>query len=199
MKIVIAGATGLVGRPLSAALVEAGHEVVALTRNPERDGGRMPAGVRAVAWDGRTAGPWTAELRGAGGVINLAGASIGSRRWTTGRKRELVSSRVESTGALVAAIGAAPAGERPRVLVNASGIDYYRNDGGEAKVDEGAAPGDAFLARLCVEWEAAAREAEALGTRVVLMRTAVVLAERALALRLLALPFRLFAGGPQIG
>ncbi len=196
MKIVITGATGLVGRPLSAALRQAGHEVVALTRHPGREAAPTVAGVRAVGWDGRTVGPWTAELRGAGGVVNLAGASIGSRRWTAARKRELMASRVDSTAALVAAIGEAAPAERPPVLVNASGIDYYGHHDGEAQLDERAAPGDGFLAGLCVEWEAAARSAEALGTRVVLMRTAVVLAERALALRLLALPFRLFAGGP---
>ncbi|HEU5316032.1 MAG TPA: TIGR01777 family oxidoreductase, partial [Chloroflexota bacterium] len=87
------------------------------------------------------------------------------------------------------------AGDRPRSLVSASGIDYY-GDRGDEIVTEDSAPGDTFLAGLCVDWEAAAREAEALGVRVVLMRTSVVFGNGADALQRLALPFRLFAGGP---
>ena len=195
MKVVLAGATGLIGRSLAGELQQAGHEVVALTRRPGRAGGVLPPGVSQVAWDARTAeGAWTAELAGAQAVVNLAGANIGTRPWTAGRKRELRQSRLDATRALLAALEATPAGRRPGALVNASGIDYYGHRL-EGVLDEDSPPGDSFLARLCVEWEAAA-PAERLGVRVVLMRTALVVAPNALAFRLLALPFRLFAGGP---
>jgi uncharacterized protein (TIGR01777 family) len=152
--------------------------------------------VRFVGWDARTAkGDWAKELSGAQGVINLAGASIGSRRWTRRRMEELISSRLSATGALVQALARTPADRRPPVLVNASGIDYYGDRGDEVIAEDGA-PGDSFLARLSQQWEAAAQKAEPLGVRIVRIRTAMVFAHDALAFRLLALPFRFFGGGP---
>jgi uncharacterized protein len=200
MKVVIAGATGLIGSTLARELVGAGHDVVALTRSPGK-ADRLASGVRAVQWDAKwqqqsAREPWVQEIQQSDAVVNLAGASIGGPRWTESRKRLLRASRVGSNEALVAAIGAAPSGQRPRALVGASGIDYYRNLEGADPVTESAPPGDSFLARLSVDWEASARQAESLGVRVVLMRTAVVIAREALAFRLLTLPFRFFAGGP---
>jgi uncharacterized protein len=194
MKIVVAGGTGYIGHALVPELVAAGHEVVVLSRSG-RDGG--VGGGRLVAWDpvGGAAGEWTRELLGSTAVVNLAGASIGGGRWTEARKRLLLESRTQSTGALVGAIRQLESRDRPRILVNASGIDYY-GDRGDEIVTEESAPGSSFLARLCVQWEAAAREAEALGVRVVLTRTGVVFGKGADALERLALPFKLFAGGP---
>jgi len=126
-------------------------------------------------------------LTGAHAVVNLAGESVG-RRWTARRKREILRSRVESTTALVAAIGRLAPERRPRVLVNASGINYC-GETGDAEVAELVAPGKTFLASVCVEWEAAALGAEALGPRVVLVRIPFVFARQAPALRLLAMPF----------
>ena len=198
MKIVIAGATGFVGTPLSASLQRAGHDVVALTRDAGKGASRLPSGVRALEWDAKTpAGAWAAELRGAGGVINLAGATIGPpKRWTERRKRILTESRVRSNDALVQAIAALPPEKRPKALVSASGIDYYGDRPGGEPLDESAPAGDSFLAQLCVQWEASASAAEPLGVRVVAMRTAFAIGRDALAFKLLALPFRLFTGGP---
>ena len=194
MKIVVAGGTGYIGQALVRELVHAGHEVVVLSRGGNGGG---PAGARVVRWDpaARSGGAWAAELRGSGAVVNLAGANIGGGRWTTARKRLLEESRIQSTGALVAGIRGLEAGDRPQVLVNASGIDYY-GDRGDEVISEESAPGQSFLAQLCVRWEASAREAEALGARVALMRTGVVFGKGADALERLALPFKLFAGGP---
>ncbi len=195
MKVLLAGATGFVGRPLVAALQSAGHEVVVLTRRPSGDAGLAP-GVRSASWDGRTVSEsWAGELDGAGAVINLAGANIGEKRWTESRKQELRQSRIEATQAVIEALQRLPQGRRPGLLVNASGIDYY-GDRGDEVVTEESPPGDSFLARLCVDWEGAARKAEPLGVRVVLMRTAVVFGRGATALERLAMPFKLFAGGP---
>jgi uncharacterized protein (TIGR01777 family) len=197
MKVIVAGGTGFIGHALSGSLVRNGHEVVVLTRDPSPATGRLPTGVRAVAWGARDpAGAWVVELRGAGAVVNLAGASIGGGRWTEQRKHLLTRSRVDSTEALVRAMEALSAAEGPQALVTASGIDYYGHHPGDEALDESAPPGSSFLARLCVEWEDAALNAEALGIRVVRVRTALCVGRGAEALDRLVLPFRLFAGGP---
>lgn len=189
--MVVAGGSGLIGSALADSLARAGHQVVVLTRRARHSG--------EVEWDGRQVGAWAEELRRADAVVNLAGASIGGGRWTAARKATLRASRLLATDALVAAIASLPAEERPTVLVNASGIDYYGERVGQEEVTEDAPAGGSFLAQLCVEWEAAARRAETLGVRVVLMRTAVVVARKAEALAKMALPFKLFIGGPLGG
>jgi uncharacterized protein len=192
MKVVVAGGSGLIGRALAVALVAAGRDVVVLTREPQR--ARVPAGTGLVAWDPPAVGSWVDELRGADAVVNLSGESVGKWPWTPGRRRTLRESRLLPTRTLVAAIESLPEGRRPRVLLNASGTDVY--EGRDAvPADESVPPSDTFLARLCVDWEAEARRAEALGLRVVLMRMSLVVAREATSLRLLMLPFRLFVGG----
>jgi uncharacterized protein (TIGR01777 family) len=190
-RVVVAGGSGFVGRGLVEELAARGYEVAVLSRRPGRAVAGLPESARVVGWEA----DWAGELPGAAGVVNLAGASIGGGRWTAQRKQAILSSRVETTGRLVDAIRALPASRRPPVLVSASGIDYA-GDRGEEPVTEEAEPGDSFLAGVCVAWEDAARRAEALGVRVVLMRTAFVFGRGAPAVRLLALPFRLFVGGP---
>lgn len=199
MRVVIAGGTGLIGTALTRAFADAGHEAVVLTRRPPSELRGLPAGARAARWDPAERGGWTGALEGAGVVVNLAGASVGTPPWTAGRRAEILRSRVRTTAALVGAMGAMPAGARPRALLNASGVDYYGERGDEAVDEESAPGGGIFLAEVCDRWEAAAGEAEPLGVRVVLVRTGLVLARRAPALRVMALPFRLFAGGPVGG
>lgn len=174
MKVVVGGGSGYVGRALIASLHNDGHEVVAVSRN--RPG--------AVSW-----ADVGAAVDGADAVVNLAGTPIGSLRWTGGRKQSILSSRVDTTQALVRAIEEAE--RRPGVLVTASGIDYA-GDTGDAIVDESAPPGDSFLARVCAAWEAAGAEAP---VRNVAVRTSLVIGPGAEAVRLMALPFRLFVGG----
>ncbi len=194
MKVLISGGSGFIGGHLVASLVKDGHQVVVLSRRPETK--NPPKGVRYVTWDAVSAsGDWVKELSGAQGVVNLAGASIGSWPWTRKRMDELVSSRLSATAAMVQAIERTPADRRPPVLVSASGIDYY-GDRGDEIITEESGPGDSFLAQLGQQWETAAQEAEPLGVRVVRIRTAMVFGREAYAFRLLTLPFRLFAGGP---
>jgi uncharacterized protein len=191
MKVVVAGGSGLIGRAVCAALREAGHDPVALTRSPSD---RLADGTRAATWNPPEPGSWIAELDGAGAVINLAGETVGQWPWTAARKRLLRESRLEPTRALVEAIERLPQDRRPRVLLSASGTDVY--EGRDTRpADEATPPGDGFLARLSVDWESEALRAELLGVRVVLLRISLVVAPRASSLRLLALPFRLFAGG----
>lgn len=191
MKIVIAGGTGFLGSALTAALDRAGHECVVLTRSAGTD---SPGHARAVVWkpDGTAAGAWAREIDGAGGVINLSGEPLPAKRWTPSQKAKLVSSRVLPTRSLVQAI--ASASVKPRVLLNASGIAFYADS--DRLVDESAPAGRGFLQDLAVAWEGEARKAEALGTRVVLLRSGVVIHAEGGALPQLLTPFRFGAGGP---
>ena len=193
MKILIAGGTGFLGQPLRRALTERGHDVVVLSRNPARlrDGRGVPWNPDGTAGPGGA--PWTREVDSADVVINLSGESIGAGRWTTRRKAVLHDSRILSTRSLVSAVRLAA--HRPALFISASGVNYYGSTG-DVAVDESCPPGSDFLATLCVEWEAEARAAEALGCRVVILRSGIVLAGDGGVLTQLAMPFRLFVGGP---
>jgi hypothetical protein len=189
VRIVLAGATGFLGRPLVTRLVAAGHTAIVLTRRP-----RGSSGFTEVAWspDG-TAGPWAGVLHDADAVVNLAGESIAARRWTDARKAVLSESRLLPTRSLAAAI--AKASPRSRVLLSASGVGYYGPHGAEG-ITEATPAGTDFLSRLCVQWEGAAREARSARTRVVTVRTGLVLARDGGALAPMLRPFRLGVGGP---
>ncbi|HKG57328.1 MAG TPA: TIGR01777 family oxidoreductase [Candidatus Limnocylindrales bacterium] len=192
MKVVVTGGSGLIGRALAPALLEAGHEVVVLSRRPTS--AKTTSGVRTAPWTPGQQGEWVGEVAGAGAVVNLAGESVGRWPWTPRRRRALRESRMAATRAIVEAIASLPPEQRPGVLLNASGTDLY--EGRDAvPADESTPPADTFLGRLCVDWEAEARRAEPLGVRVVLFRMSLVVAPRAASLRLLMLPFRLFVGG----
>jgi uncharacterized protein (TIGR01777 family) len=188
-RVVIAGGSGLIGTALAGELVAAGREVVVLSRDPASVA--PPAGARAVAWDGRTAGPWTAELEAALAVVNLAGAGIADRRWTAERKRRLRSSRLEPTAALVAAIAAART--PPRTLVQASGVGFY-GDRGDEPVTEETGPGSGFMPELARAWEAASDPVVERRVRRVVVRSGIVLAREGGALPKMARPFRLGLG-----
>lgn len=188
MKIVIAGGSGFIGEPLVRRLVARGDDVAVLSRNPAK----VKAG-RGVAWDGKTQGGWSVEVANADAIVNLAGENVGEGRWTDERKQQLVSSRLDATGAIVQALRNAP--PREHVLVNASAVGYYGFGRGDVEVDEHGARGGGFLAELVEKWEAAAREAEPLA-RLVILRFGVALAMDGGALQKMALPFKLGAGGP---
>jgi uncharacterized protein len=189
MRVVLAGATGFLGRPLTARLVAAGHAVTVLTRQPAAG-----ASAPQVQWrpDG-TAASWAAVVDGADAVVNLSGAPLAPRRWTPARKRVLIDSRVLPNRSLVAAIAAAKT--RPRVLVTASGAGYYGHCG-ERTITEEAPAGDDFLGRLALEWEGAANQARTFGTHVVAIRTGLVVGEGGGVLAPMLPPFKLGLGGP---
>jgi uncharacterized protein (TIGR01777 family) len=200
VKVVVTGATGFIGRALTAALTARGDEVTALTRDPARAAPTLPPGVRCVASDLESPGPWRAALAGADAVVHLAGESIGGKRWDARQKQALRDSRVEATRHLVEALAELAVVERPTTLVSASGVDYYAfastvSEFDDDEVTEADPPSDSFLGRLCRDWEREARAAEGARLRVVTMRTGLVLGAGGGALAKMALPFKYFLGG----
>lgn len=193
MEIVIAGGTGFIGKSLCEVLRLHGHHVTMLTRRRAEVERLFGSTVRAVEWDAKRSGSWENSLNGAQAVVNLAGASIADGRWTDSRKRLLTESRVDATRLLVQACGRLAV--KPQVFINASGVGFYGPQGDEV-LDESSGPGKGFLADLCVQWEAAAREVSSLGIRVLCLRTGMVLEREGGALPRMVLPFRLFMGGP---
>ena len=196
MKVAVTGATGTIGRAVVRALIERGDEVTVLSRDAARALRTLGEGVEAVEWPAPAAESAPEDgLAGREGVVNLLGEPL-DRRWTEAVKRRIHDSRVLGTRNLVAGLRVAE--PRPSVLVSQSGSGYYGARGDEA-VDERAAAGDDFLARVVVAWEAEARGAEELGVRVVVTRTGVVLTASGGALRKMVPPFRLGVGGPVAG
>lgn len=187
MKIVIAGGTGFLGRPLAARLAADGHRITLLSR---RTGGRSR--YETVVWDGgSTAGPWRDALDGAGAVINLAGEPI-DRHWTAAHKRRVLDSRVDATRAIADACLTLPS--PPTVFISGSAVGYYGPHGDEP-LTESAAAGDDFLATVCVAWESEAMRADNSRTRVVPVRTGLVLARDGGALKRMLPPFTFGVGG----
>ncbi|MCK6547310.1 TIGR01777 family oxidoreductase [Myxococcota bacterium] len=180
MKVVITGASGMIGSALRGLLERRGDQVVAMTR-PDR-------------WDPE-AGTIDRELlarEAPDAVVHLAGENIGDQRWTEERKQKLRDSRTKGTELLARTI--ASLDRRPRVFVSASAIGIYGNRGDEILSDE-SSPGTGFLAELCRDWEAAADAAREAGIRVVHPRLGVVLAREGGALQKMLLPFKLGLGG----
>ncbi|MCG8588998.1 MAG: TIGR01777 family oxidoreductase [Proteobacteria bacterium] len=183
--VLVSGGTGLVGGRLLPALRAGGREVRSLSRAGDAAGPRF-------GWDG--VHPPEAALRGSEAIVHLAGEPVFGGPPTAARRARIRESRVASTRAFVDAIAALPAGDRPQTFVCASAVGYY-GDRGEEILAEEAAPGEGFLAEVCVAWEAEARRAEALGVAVARLRIGIVLAREGGALAAMARPFRLGLGG----
>jgi uncharacterized protein (TIGR01777 family) len=188
MKVAVTGSSGLIGSELVRSLRAEGHEVLRLVR-------RTPRTADEHRWEPALHRIPPGLLDDADAVVNLAGVGVGDKRWTDKRKQEVLRSRVDSTATVSQALADA-AGNHPgreRVLLSASAVGWY-GDTGDRVIDESAPPGQDFLARVCVEWEAATAPAAAAGVRVVTLRTGLVLGPGGLLARLLPL-FRLGLGG----
>jgi uncharacterized protein (TIGR01777 family) len=188
MKVLIAGGSGFMGKHLIKSLTADNHQVYVLTRKPSQ----AIQGTQVVGWDGQTTGSWGHLVNEMDAVVNLCGLSTSNWPWTERKKQRFLDSRVLPGRALAAAIK--EASHRPQVLVQISGINYYGLQG-EGVATESTPPGDDFLARLTIAWEASTQVVEEVGVRWVVCRTAVVLARDALLIWLMALPVRLFVGG----
>jgi uncharacterized protein (TIGR01777 family) len=168
VKVVVSGASGLIGSALVPLLRADGHDVVRLVRRP-------PSAADEVRWDPAAGEIDMAGLDGVEAAVHLSGAGVGDARWTERYKEKIRASRVDSTATLSRAL--AELSPRPRVLVSASGVGWY-GDTGDTPVDETGAPGSTFLASVVRDWEAATAPAEQAGVRVAHLRTGLVVADR---------------------
>ena len=198
MRVLVTGASGLIGSAVCDALLARGDEVVGLTPRPREGAPTNPT----VSWYRLAArarsGRRPRRFEGVDGVVNLVGEAI-NQRWTDEAKRRILESRVTATRNLVAGDRRRPA-TAPSVLVSQSAVGYY-GDRGEAIVDEAAPPGEGFAAEVPVDWEAAAqRGRESCGPRVVILRTGLVLDQATAGCSSSSLlPFKLGLGGPIAG
>lgn len=185
MKVVVSGASGLIGSALVPHLRSAGHEVVRLVRRP-------PASPEEVSWDPAAGIVDLAAIGGVDAVVNLSGAGVGDKRWTDAYKAEIRNSRVQATSTLATAMASLE--PKPRVLVNGSAIGWY-GETGDRPVNESAPVGTGFLAEVVRDWEAATAPAEQAGIRVVQARTGLVVAKEGGAWARLFPIFRFGLGG----
>lgn len=188
MHILLTGGTGLIGQRLCQYWLAKGHQLTVWSRRPEQVGRLCGAGVRGI--DRLEAfGDQTLDA-----VVNLAGAPIADRPWTSARRALLWGSRITLTEQLLAWLEQRQ--QRPSVLISGSAVGWY-GDGGERELTEASRPvKEDFASQLCIAWEETAQQAEALGIRVVLVRTGLVLASEGGFLSRLRLPFKLGLGGP---
>lgn len=186
MKILIAGASGLVGTDLIPFLTTQTHTVKTLTRRKDS------VDADTIFWDPEQGQVNLADLEGFDAIINLAGDNLASGRWTEAKKEAILQSRLKSTRTLARAIKRLK--QPPKVFLNASAIGYY-GDCGDRWVDEKSPNGKGFLAEVCRQWEAAAHEAERPETRVVTLRTGVVFSPKGGAFAKMSIPFKLGLGG----
>jgi uncharacterized protein (TIGR01777 family) len=198
MKVIITGGTGLIGRPLVKQLAGDGHQVVVLSRSPQKSRPEYPANVSFVGWDAKTVGAWAQEVDGANVVINLAGESIGGDnflpdRWTAEKKKRIRQSRQDAGQVLVKAIEMAQ--QKPELLLQPSGVGYYGPQEDEWLTEE-SPPAQDFLASVCVDWESAVAGVQELGVRLVIMRIGLVQTMKGGPLTRMVVPFKFFVGGP---
>jgi uncharacterized protein (TIGR01777 family) len=184
MKIVISGASGLIGTQLVAQLSRSGHEIVRLVRRSPKAG--------EIQWNPKSGTLDTAALEGTDAVIHLSGAGIGDKRWTNGYRKEILDSRTATTALLANTM--ASLSRKPSVFLSGSAIGIYgaRND---EQLTEVSTHGTGFLAEVCEQWEAAAQPAVDAGIRTVYLRTGIVLSPKGGALKKLLPLFKLGVGG----
>jgi uncharacterized protein (TIGR01777 family) len=186
--LLITGGTGFIGTALCNHLLRQGDRLTVLTRDPEQAGLIEHETIRYVSTLNEIAAGESIDA-----VINLAGRSLNSGRWTTSLKEDFVASRVTTTRNLVAWMGRQ--GRPPSILISASAIGWYGHHDA-SPLTETSMANDGYSYRLCAAWEEAAREAEALGSRVVCLRIGIVLESDGGSLPAMLPAFRLGAGGP---
>lgn len=188
MKILITGASGLIGTALRQSFEEQGHEILLATRKAATDEGHIQWNIDTGFDDADRS-----RLEGFDAFIHLAGENIsGGLRWTDEKKKAIRDSRVFGTRTIIEAF--ARIERKPKVFISGSAIGFY-GDRGDEVMTEASQAGDTFLAGVCKEWEAESRRAEDMGVRTVLLRTGIVLSKDGGALAAMLTPFKLGVGG----
>jgi uncharacterized protein (TIGR01777 family) len=186
MRVLVTGASGLVGAALVDALTKEGREVWSLVRRTPQ------AGAREIQWNPLKGVEDLNSLEGAGAVVHLAGENIAEGRWTDEKKARIRESRVRGTRVLSEAL--ASLSNPPKSLLCASAIGFYGDRGAEVLTEE-SEPGTGFLPDVCREWEAAAEPARERGIRVVYLRFGVIFSASGGALEKMLTPFKMGVGG----
>jgi len=187
MKILVSGATGLVGRALCHALEQANHSVTRLVRQTPT------SGANDILWNPSQGVIEVDDLKQYDAIVHLAGEPIAAGRWTKARKARIRDSRVKSTQLIAEKV--AELGDTWPVLISASALGFY-GDCGDDIVTESAGAGTGFLAEVCQAWETATAPASEAGARVVHLRIGLVLSDHGGALAKMLTPFKLGLGGP---
>jgi uncharacterized protein (TIGR01777 family) len=194
VKVLVTGASGLIGSALCDALLDRGDEVVALTRNPAKARAANPA-VVWHSWEPTLERPSADAFEEVDGVVHLLGEKI-DQRWSEDAKKRIMESRRTGTHNLAGAISGLQ--RRPAVLISQSAVGYY-GDRGDTIIDESAGPGESFDSEVTQAWEQAAHEVDSSGVRLVVVRTGQVLDAGGGLLKELLVPFKLGVGGPIAG
>ena len=192
MKIIIAGATGFIGRALTETLLKEGHDLTLVARHAPKETSISNVKLHSMIWNPDDETGILREINGADAVINLAGEPIVGKRWTDAQKMKLLESRVHATKFIARSIDKASI--RPKVLINASAIGYYGSRGNEELAEE-ARGGEGFVSEMCRAWEAHAIRVEDFGVRVVRLRIGIVLGKGGGALAQMLPPFQMYLGG----
>ena len=187
MKVVIGGASGLVGSALRQRLADAGHVPISLVR-------REPAKENEIFWKPQTGKLEADELAGVDAIVHLSGEGIADGRWTSSKKRRIRDSRVDSTRVLADCLARLPEADRPKRWVCASAIGYYGDRGNKA-LNEFSSPGTSFLSDVCIQWESACQRARDAQVSVANARFGVVLSPKGGALAKMLTPFKMGVGG----
>ena len=193
MKIIITGATGLIGKSLCEKLISRGDTITVFTRSVDKAKKSLPQVKDFVEWDYENLDKWQSEINNVDAVIHLAGANLFGKRWNENYKRKILESRQNSTRNLVNVI--ANVENKPSTFICSSAVGIYGNRGDQL-LTEKSALGNDFLAQVCKTWEAEAAKVETSGVRRVSIRTGIVLSTKEGALKQMLLPFKLFVGGP---
>ena len=191
-KIVVTGATGLIGQELCKNLHKNGDVVTVFTREVDKGKKILPFLNNFIEWDYSKPELWKNQIEGKDVIIHLAGANIFGKRWTDSYKRTIIRSRKLATKCLVDAIEMIK--NKPKVFISSSAVGYYRDNGNE-EITEDSPSGSDFLSMVCRSWENEAMQVEKLGVRRVSIRTGIVLSSKDGTLKKMLLPFKLFAGG----
>lgn len=193
-KVIISGGTGLIGTHLCDKLISEGYKVHILTRSPGKHNTDNPL-IEYNKWSSdEDALAYKQLFEDSFAIVNLAGASLGAKRWTEDFKKVIYKSRIDTTEKIVEIINLCE--RKPQCLVSASGSNIYK-DNGDDIINEESELDDGFLAKICKDWESAAVKAAEMGVRVVCIRTGVVLDRNEGAIAELKRPFKFFIGGPQ--
>jgi len=184
MKILVTGGTGFIGSALCSRLLEDKHDIILLTREPNK----VKAPLHTITDLGHLENDTVIDV-----VINLAGEPIANKRWSQKQRQKIISSRIDITQNIIEFFKRVE--QKPGLLINGSAIGYYGIDDSNISIGEEATGDDSFSSQLCQKWESVAMKAESFGIRTCLLRTGIVLGKGGGALEKMLLPFRMGFGG----